>query len=171
MYNRKMIAYRDRYFMAGAVRIINERITWKQWRDDGCLPFDMAPLEEAALEAIAQEPHGMKPWEVKKLAWELTVDANHQEVDWKKDRVFTDEEIWRSCKCWLEQVGAGTGLSFDYITILAGVKKLKKEIEHEHVHDKTWKARCFFGNWHMFMKDLNGEWVDIEKAIPNELAA
>lgn len=171
MYGRKMIAYHDRYFMAGAIRRINEAVTWEEWRDSGCLPFDIAPLEEEALAAIAEEPHGMEPWEVKRLVWELVKDANHKQVNWHKLRDFTDEEVWSACKCWIEQVGDASALSFDYITIIAGVKKLKHDIEIEHLRDKTWKCRCWFGHWHWFMKAEDDEWADIEKVIPKDLAA
>ena len=60
---------------------------------------------------------------------------------------------------------------FDYVTIIAGVRKLKHDIEAEHIGDKSWKRKCFFGNWKFYTMGEGDEWIDIEKAIPDDLAA
>ena len=187
---RKMIGYRDRGIVADAIRKVNEVITWEEWRKKGSLPFDL-PSDEELEKAIGEEElkaNGLKPWQVRELAWEVAVDANHVKVKWVRDREFTDEEIWQACKCWLRQVNIGSSVlerpfeevdedgnvvneHFDYVTIIAAVKKLKRDIESEHVRDKSWKRKCFFGNWKFYFKNGDDEWVDIEKTVSEDLAA
>ena len=135
-----MISYRDRYFMAGALRAVNEEITWKVWQRDGVLFTGL--------------------------------DMEHRQVDWNLCREFTDEEIWQSCKCWLYQVSNNVGVSLDFVTIIGGVRQLKQTIERKHLEDKSWKCKCWFGEWHFFNYDEEADsWNDIAKQIEWDLAA
>jgi hypothetical protein len=138
MQNQKMIGYRDRYFMAGALRAINEAMTWKRWNHGGNA---------------------------------LPIENEHAEVDWKKVRKFSDAEIWVSCKCWLYQVETGDPMDFDFITLVAGVKKLLKGLERKHLEDKSWKCRCYFGNWHFFEVGEDGDATDLLDIVEWDLAA
>ena len=135
MQKQKMIAYRDRYFMAGALRTVNEEMTWKRWGET--LPFQ----------------------------------NEHAQVNWKLVRDFSDAEIWVSCRCWLYQVETGDPMSLDYITIVSSVKKLQKDLERKHLKDKTWKCKCYFGNWHFFEVDEDGDAIDLLEIAEWDLAA
>lgn len=96
----------------------------------------------------------------------------HTPVDISLTRDFTDGEVWKSCRCWLYQIDTGEPMVFEAITLTAAVRMLAEAIIEENLKNKTWKRKCYFGNYHYFELDTESEtWGDIDDEVEWDLAA
>lgn len=136
---------------AEALRVINEVRANPKWTKCETLPEGASDEDKAALRSSGYS----------RLAFFLHL--YHRPVE-ATVRDYCTGEILQACECWLYQVDTDAPSDFDYLTMIAAVKELKKKILAKGIEDGNLKRvnRGFLG-WKTY-ENQDGEWVDIAKA-------
>ena len=88
----------------------------------------------------------------------------HKRVKRSCKRNFSLSEIVAACNCWLAQVDNGKPTDFDFLTIIATVKMLVKQVVEAAVESGEFATKNCFGKIQVFVNGANVKKLQLDLA-------